>query len=51
MTFWPGVADTVRFDEIKTHYYGSHRTINPTGVVPKGPRIDFSTRTRRRARA
>jgi putative glutathione S-transferase len=33
----PGVHETVRFDEIKTHYYGSHRTINPTGIVPVGP--------------
>jgi putative glutathione S-transferase len=38
----PGVADTVRFDHIKTHYYGSHRTINPTGIVPKGPDLDFA---------
>jgi glutathionyl-hydroquinone reductase len=43
----PGVAATVRFDHIKTHYYGSHRTINPTGVVPAGPRIDFVAPTRR----
>ena len=37
----PGVAETVNFDHIKTHYYGSHRSINPTGIVPKGPDIDF----------
>ena len=37
----PGVADTVHFDHIKTHYYASHRTINPTGVVPLGPELDF----------
>ncbi|MCW2315490.1 putative glutathione S-transferase [Rhodoblastus acidophilus] len=36
-----GIADTVRLDQIKTHYYGSHRMINPTGVVPKGPDLDF----------
>jgi glutathionyl-hydroquinone reductase len=29
----PGVAETVHFDHIKRHYYGRHRTINPTGVV------------------
>ena len=34
---WPGVAETVDFEHIKGHYYASHRTINPTGVVPKGP--------------
>ncbi len=37
----PGVADTVDFGHIKTHYYASHRTINPTGVVPAGPDIDY----------
>ena len=37
----PGVADTVDFGHIKTHYYASHRTINPTGVVPVGPDIDY----------
>lgn len=43
----PGVAETVHFDHIKTHYYGSHRTINPTGIVPLGPEIDFRQPTRR----
>ncbi|AMQ83690.1 MULTISPECIES: glutathione S-transferase family protein [Pseudomonas] len=39
---WPGVAETVDFQHIKHHYYGSHKTINPTGVVPKGPKQDFT---------
>ncbi|MCO8165418.1 glutathione S-transferase family protein [Pseudomonas sp. 21LCFQ010] len=39
---WPGIAQTVDFQHIKHHYYASHRTINPTGVVPKGPLQDFS---------
>jgi len=43
----PGVAETVRLDHIKTHYYGSHRTINPTGIIPAGPRLDFSAPTQR----
>ncbi|PKU26487.1 glutathione S-transferase family protein [Telmatospirillum siberiense] len=43
----PVVADTVRFDHIKQHYYGSHRTINPTGIVPLGPVVDFNHPTRR----
>ncbi|MCQ0989681.1 glutathione S-transferase family protein [Jiella marina] len=34
---WPGVAETVNFDHIKSHYYTSHKTINPTGIVPLGP--------------
>lgn len=38
----PGVADTVNFTHIKNHYYQSHRTINPTGIVPKGPIIDLA---------
>jgi putative glutathione S-transferase len=38
----PGVADTVNFRHIKAHYYGSHETINPTRIVPKGPELDFS---------
>jgi putative glutathione S-transferase len=38
----PGVAETVNFDHIKTHYYVSHRTINPTGVVPVGPEADYT---------
>ncbi|RLT98012.1 glutathione S-transferase family protein [Ketobacter sp.] len=36
---WPGVAETVDFYHIKQHYYGSHRTINPTGIVPLGPQV------------
>ena len=38
---WPGIAETVRLDHIKTHYYASHRHINPTGIVPLGPELDF----------
>jgi len=37
----PGVSLTVNMDHIKYHYFASHRSINPTGVVPKGPYIDF----------
>lgn len=37
----PGVAATVYLDRTKEHYYGSHKTINPTGIIPKGPDIDF----------
>ncbi|WP_250493621.1 glutathione S-transferase family protein [Caballeronia sp. GAWG1-1] len=38
----PGVADTVNFEHIKRHYYESHRSINPTGIVPAGPVLDFA---------
>jgi putative glutathione S-transferase len=37
----PGVARTVSFEHIKKHYYGSHATVNPTGIVPLGPELDF----------
>ena len=37
----PEVAATVHFDHIKSHYYGSHATINPTLIVPMGPEIDY----------
>ncbi|WP_318446813.1 glutathione S-transferase family protein [Photobacterium leiognathi] len=36
-----GVAQTVDIDYIKAHYYGSHETINPTRIIPKGPELDF----------
>lgn len=39
----PGVAETIDFWHIKGHYYQSHSTINPTGIVPLGPEIDFTT--------
>ncbi|MFT5359008.1 MAG: putative glutathione S-transferase [Polyangiales bacterium] len=35
----PGVAETVNMTHIKRHYYESHDTINPTGVVPVGPEL------------
>jgi putative glutathione S-transferase len=37
----PGVAATVNFQHIKRHYYMSHKRINPTGIVPVGPVLDF----------
>jgi putative glutathione S-transferase len=36
-----GVAETVNMAHIKGHYYESHKTINPTGVVPMGPILDL----------
>lgn len=38
----PGVAETVNLEHIKRHYYRSHRTLNPSGIVPVGPAIDFA---------
>jgi len=37
----PGVAETVNFDHIKRHYFLSLRQLNPAGIVPKGPLLDF----------
>lgn len=36
-----GVKETVNLDEIKKHYYASHLMINPTGIIPRGPEIDY----------
>ena len=38
----PGVQETVNFTHIKEHYYKSHRSINPSGIVPLGPVINLS---------
>ena len=35
-----GFGESVDFDQIKRHYYGTHRQINPTGIVPSGPDPD-----------
>lgn len=37
----PGIAATVDIDHIKQHYYMSHPHINPTRIVPAGPRLKF----------
>lgn len=37
----PGVSGTVNFTHIKNHYYMSHKTINPTGIVPSGPELNY----------
>jgi putative glutathione S-transferase len=37
----PGVAETADLDHIKRHYYGTHPGINPSGIVPVGPAIDY----------
>jgi glutathionyl-hydroquinone reductase len=37
-----GVAETVNMHHIRHHYYESHTTINPSGIVPAGPALDFS---------
>lgn len=44
----PAIRPTVDFHHIKAHYYASHATINPTGVVPLGPALDFMAPASRR---
>ena len=39
----PGIADSVVMPHIKTHYYASHRQINPTGIVPQGPILNYTS--------
>jgi putative glutathione S-transferase len=34
------IRKTCFFDQIKEHYYASQKTVNPTGIVPKGPRLE-----------
>jgi glutathionyl-hydroquinone reductase len=38
---WPGVAETVSFEEIRRHYYLTHPMINPSGLVALQPAADF----------
>jgi putative glutathione S-transferase len=47
---FPRIANTVNFDHIRRHYYTSHKAINPNGIVPIGPELDFSAPQERGAR-
>lgn len=38
-----GIGETVNMEHITNHYYQSHRTINPFGIVPLGPALDFTS--------
>ena len=40
---YPGIANTIDFEHIKHHYYASHKSVNPTGIVPSGPELDFDS--------
>jgi putative glutathione S-transferase len=46
----PGIAPTFSLDHVKRHYYESHRTINPTGIVPLGPILDLESPSGREQR-
>ncbi|MGW8269790.1 MAG: glutathione S-transferase family protein [Burkholderiales bacterium] len=38
----PGVLETFNAEHAKRHYYESHRKLNPSGIVPLGPLVDFT---------
>jgi glutathionyl-hydroquinone reductase len=46
---WPGIAETVSFNEIRDHYYVTHRAINPSGIVAVMPALDFDAPSGREA--
>jgi putative glutathione S-transferase len=37
----PGFGDNTVFDQIKAHYYVVHEDLNPSGIIPKGPREEW----------
>ena len=39
---WPGIAETVDFDEIRRHYYLTHGMINPSRLIAVRPAGDFA---------
>ncbi|SLM61695.1 MULTISPECIES: glutathione S-transferase family protein [Dickeya] len=39
----PGIADTVAMDHIRHHYYCSHASLNPHGIISAGPQADLTT--------
>ena len=43
----PGIAGTTDLADARTHYFTSHRSINPRGIVPIGPEIDLTSPHRR----
>ena len=47
----PGIAETVDFGHIKQHYFLSHPWLDPTGIVPEGPQLDWSVPARSQRKA
>ena len=37
----PGIKETTNFEHIKSHYYYSHTSINPTQIIPVGPDLNL----------
>lgn len=44
---YPGVASVCRVDHVKQLYYAGLPELNPTGIVPQGPVMDFNLPHRR----
>jgi putative glutathione S-transferase len=38
---WPGVAETIHMDHIRTHYFRSHPSINPHRIIPLAPPFEL----------
>jgi len=45
----PGIEETIDLEHIRRHYYESLLNINPTGIVPAGPRAVVLTATSARS--
>ena len=39
----PGIAATVNMDDIKRHYYSSQSSLNPRGIIARGPELDLTS--------
>ncbi len=37
----PGIAETVDLEHIKRHYFTTHHQLNPSGIIPDGPTLDW----------
>ena len=44
---WPGVAETMHFENTKRHYFASHESINPSRIVATGPKLDWMAPSQR----
>lgn len=44
----PGIAETVKLDIYKAGYFSPSELRNPLGIVPAGPRVDWSTPPKRK---
>jgi putative glutathione S-transferase len=38
----PEIQSTVHLDHVKQHYYQSHPKLDPSGIIPLGPELNFA---------